>query len=91
MPDFCLFQEFVRLRALRSCADLEVRRIVGSRPIGPAFHFETRNVRCVTNVLGVKGAGEAGTIGAAPAVMNAIGDASYNNRNFPFGDLALDG
>ncbi|MCA1998706.1 MAG: xanthine dehydrogenase family protein molybdopterin-binding subunit [Hyphomicrobiales bacterium] len=41
----------------------------------PAFRFETRNVRCVTNALGIKGAGEAGTIGAAPAVMNAIVDA----------------
>jgi aerobic carbon-monoxide dehydrogenase large subunit len=50
----------------------------------PAFHFETRNVRCVTNILGVKGAGEAGTIGAAPAVMNAIVDAlwrAYKIRN----------
>jgi carbon-monoxide dehydrogenase large subunit len=28
-----------------------------------------------TNPLGVKGVGEAGTIGAAPAVMNAIVDA----------------
>jgi len=28
-----------------------------------------------TNALGVKGVGEAGTIGAAPAVMNAIVDA----------------
>jgi len=43
----------------------------------PAFHFETRNVRCLTNVLGVKGAGEAGTIGATPAVMNAIVDALW--------------
>jgi carbon-monoxide dehydrogenase large subunit len=41
----------------------------------PAFEFETRNVRSTTNALGVKGAGEAGTIGAAPAVMNAIVDA----------------
>jgi carbon-monoxide dehydrogenase large subunit len=41
----------------------------------PNFHFETRNVRCVTNALGVKGAGEAGAIGACPAVMNAITDA----------------
>jgi carbon-monoxide dehydrogenase large subunit len=41
----------------------------------PGFHFETRNVRCVTNALGVKGAGEAGAIGACPAVMNAIVDA----------------
>jgi carbon-monoxide dehydrogenase large subunit len=43
----------------------------------PAFQFETRNVRCVTNVIGVKGAGEAGTIGAAPAVMNAVVDALH--------------
>jgi carbon-monoxide dehydrogenase large subunit len=43
----------------------------------PAFHFETRNVRCTTNPLGVKGAGEAGTIGSSPAVMNAIVDALY--------------
>ncbi|MGL4974335.1 MAG: xanthine dehydrogenase family protein molybdopterin-binding subunit, partial [Bosea sp. (in: a-proteobacteria)] len=41
----------------------------------PNFHFETRNVRCVTNALGVKGAGEAGAIGACPAVMNALVDA----------------
>ncbi len=43
----------------------------------PSFTFETRNVPCKTNPLGVKGAGEAGTIGAAPAVMNAIVDALY--------------
>lgn len=41
----------------------------------PNFHFETRNVRCVTNALGVKGAGEAGAIGSCPAVMNAMVDA----------------
>src|SRR5215831_7939980 len=43
----------------------------------PAFTFETRNVRCATNPLGVKGAGEAGAIGSAPAVMNAIVDALH--------------
>ena len=43
----------------------------------PAFHFETRNVRCVTNILGVKGAGEAGAIGSCPAVMNAVVDALW--------------
>jgi len=32
----------------------------------PSFHFETRNVPCKGNPVGVKGAGEAGTIGAAP-------------------------
>ncbi|HMM65051.1 MAG TPA: xanthine dehydrogenase family protein molybdopterin-binding subunit, partial [Mesorhizobium sp.] len=29
----------------------------------PSFHFETRNVPSTTNALGIKGAGEAGTIG----------------------------
>ena len=43
----------------------------------PAFHFETRNIPCTVNILGVKGAGEAGTIGAAPAVMNAVIDALW--------------
>ena len=43
----------------------------------PSFTFETRNVPCTINMLGVKGAGEAGTIGAAPAVMNAVVDALH--------------
>jgi carbon-monoxide dehydrogenase large subunit len=43
----------------------------------PAFTFETRNVRCRTNPLGVKGAGEAGAIGSCPAVINAILDALW--------------
>ena len=30
-----------------------------------------------TNALGIKGAGEAGTIGATPAVLNAVTDALY--------------
>src|SRR5205807_6735143 len=37
----------------------------------PAITFETRNVPCKTNPLGVKGAGEAGAIGSCPAVVNA--------------------
>jgi aerobic carbon-monoxide dehydrogenase large subunit len=41
----------------------------------PSFVFETRNVPCATNTLGVKGAGEAGTIGSAGTVMNAVVDA----------------
>jgi carbon-monoxide dehydrogenase large subunit len=39
---------------------------------GTSITFETRNVPCVTNPLGVKGAGEAGAIGSCPAVINAI-------------------
>jgi carbon-monoxide dehydrogenase large subunit len=41
----------------------------------PGFVFETRNVPCRTNPLGVKGAGEAGAIGSCPAVVNAVIDA----------------
>jgi carbon-monoxide dehydrogenase large subunit len=41
---------------------------------GPSFVFETHNVPCKTNPLGVKGAGEAGAIGSCPAVVNAIID-----------------
>jgi aerobic carbon-monoxide dehydrogenase large subunit len=43
----------------------------------PEFVFETRNVPCKTNPLGVKGAGEAGAIGSCPAVINAIIDALW--------------
>lgn len=43
----------------------------------PSFHFETRNVPSTTNALGIKGAGEAGTIGATPAALNAVTDALY--------------
>jgi len=40
--------------------------------------FQTRfdtSIPCTTNTLGVKGVGELGTIGATPAVMNALIDA----------------
>ena len=43
----------------------------------PSFNFETRNVPSTTNALGIKGAGEAGTIGATPAALNAVTDALY--------------
>jgi carbon-monoxide dehydrogenase large subunit len=36
--------------------------------------FDT-SIPCLTNVLGVKGVGELGTIGATPAVVNAVVDA----------------
>jgi len=41
----------------------------------PHVDFATIEIPCKTNLLGVKGAGEAGTIGATPAVMNAVMDA----------------
>ncbi|MGE0253231.1 MAG: xanthine dehydrogenase family protein molybdopterin-binding subunit [Alphaproteobacteria bacterium] len=41
----------------------------------PYVDFTMRNVPCRTNPMGIKGAGEAGAIGAPPAVINAIVDA----------------
>ncbi len=41
----------------------------------PEIHFTTRNLPSTANPLGVKGAGEAGAIGAPPAVINAVVDA----------------
>jgi carbon-monoxide dehydrogenase large subunit len=34
-----------------------------------------QSIPCVTNPLGVKGVGELGTIGATPALVNAVVDA----------------
>ena len=41
----------------------------------PSFAFRTNVVPCRTHPLGIKGAGEAGAIGAPPAVINALLDA----------------
>jgi carbon-monoxide dehydrogenase large subunit len=41
----------------------------------PAFAIENHSVPCKTNLLGVKGCGEAGCAGALPSVMNAVVDA----------------
>jgi aerobic carbon-monoxide dehydrogenase large subunit len=41
----------------------------------PAFMVASNEIATTANPLGVKGAGEAGTVGALPAVMNAINDA----------------
>jgi len=43
----------------------------------PNFSFTTRNVPCTANPLGVKGSGEAGAVGAPPALINAIVDALH--------------
>ena len=48
--------------------DYALPRAADAAPIS----FETRNIPCTTNPLGVKGAGEAGAIGSCPAVVNAI-------------------
>ena len=41
----------------------------------PNIAFDTNEVLCKTNWLGAKGAGEAGTVGALPAFVNAVVDA----------------
>ena len=41
----------------------------------PAFTTKWNEIPCRTNALGIKGAGEAGAVGAPPAVINAILDA----------------
>jgi len=43
----------------------------------PFIGFETRNVPSTTNAMGIKGAGEAGTIGSTPAVLSAVTDALW--------------
>ena len=53
----------------------------------PFFSFETRNVPSTTNALGIKGAGEAGTIGAGPAALNAVTDALY--REYGIGHIEM--
>jgi aerobic carbon-monoxide dehydrogenase large subunit len=42
-------------------------------------HVLDQSTPCLTNPLGVKGVGELGTIGATPAVVNAIADALARN------------
>jgi carbon-monoxide dehydrogenase large subunit len=53
----------------------------------PDFTFETRNVPCKANPLGVKGAGEAGAIGSCPAVMNAVIDALWRAHRIDHLDM----
>jgi len=41
----------------------------------PDIDFAYEEIPCQTNALGAKGCGEAGTVGALPAVMSAVADA----------------
>ena len=53
----------------------------------PFYDFHTRNVPSTTNELGIKGAGEAGTIGSCPAVMNAVADALWRRYEIDHIDM----
>jgi carbon-monoxide dehydrogenase large subunit len=55
----------------------------------PNFSFQTRNVPSTNNALGIKGAGEAGTIGSCPAVMNAMIDALRREYGIQHADMPL--
>jgi aerobic carbon-monoxide dehydrogenase large subunit len=52
-----------------------------------AIDFETRNIPSTTNPLGLKGAGEAGSIGSTPAVVNAVVDALW--RAYRIDDIQM--
>jgi carbon-monoxide dehydrogenase large subunit len=50
----------------------------------PSFSVENHSVPCKTNLLGVKGCGEAGCAGALPSVVNAVVDAlGVNHIDMP--------
>lgn len=40
----------------------------------PDFNLDHQHIPCATNPLGIKGAGESGTVGALPALVNAVVD-----------------
>lgn len=56
----------------------------------PEIDFSTVEIPCRTHPLGLKGAGEAGTIGAAPAVINALCNAlDIRHMDMPATPLAV--
>ncbi|MDA8229828.1 MAG: xanthine dehydrogenase family protein molybdopterin-binding subunit [Magnetospirillum sp.] len=56
----------------------------------PKIDFSTVDIPCAGNPLGVKGAGEAGAMGAPPAVMNALADAlAVRHVDMPATPLAV--
>jgi carbon-monoxide dehydrogenase large subunit len=57
--------------------------------IVPHVTFNLHNSPCKTNPLGVKGAGEAGAIGAPPAVVNAIVDAIFTHTGVKHVDMPV--
>jgi len=57
--------------------------------IVPHVKFDMHNSLCKTNPLGVKGAGEAGAIGAPPSVVNAIVDAIYGHTGVKHVDMPV--
>ena len=55
----------------------------------PHVTFDLHNSPCTTNPLGVKGAGEAGAIGAPPSVVNAIISAIHPHTGVKHVDMPV--
>ena len=59
----------------------------------PFFQFKTQPLPSTANVLGIKGCGEAGTVGALAAVANAVQDALWDQgvtqADMPFTPLRV--
>ena len=55
----------------------------------PMFETGSQVTPCPHNPLGVKGAGEAGTIGSAPAVVNAVIDALWSGGHNNVKDIRM--
>ncbi len=53
----------------------------------PSFNTSFHHSPCTTNPLGVKGAGEAGSVGAPPAIINAIVDVLYAKKGIKHIDM----
>jgi carbon-monoxide dehydrogenase large subunit len=53
----------------------------------PSYAFSTYNVPTKANPLGIKGAGEAGAVGAPPAIINAIVDALHHHSGLRHIDM----
>ena len=51
--------------------------------IVPPVQFDMHNSLCTTNPLGVKGVGEAGTVGSLAAIINAVNDALVSSGAEP--------
>jgi aerobic carbon-monoxide dehydrogenase large subunit len=49
----------------------------------PKFEIALEEIRCKTNPIGVKGIGESGTIGAPPAIIDALGPLGIDRIDMP--------
>jgi len=63
------------LLATRTIRREDARLLMGLGHYAADFRVAEHPVPCTTNLLGAKGAGEAGTTGALVAIMNAVIDA----------------